>query len=102
MKAASQPKPLWLVLAGGIRLAPALRDSGEAAHWAGSGAGRGCGPRRRTLQRPIRSSKPKNAQKLEEYAWVDKAKGTVQIPIERAMELAIAELNSKSLRPRVR
>ena len=36
-----------------------------------------------------------NAKKLENYAWVDKAKGTVQIPIERAMELAIAELNSK-------
>ena len=36
-----------------------------------------------------------NAQKLQNYAWVDKAKGTVQIPIERAMELAIVELNSK-------
>ena len=36
-----------------------------------------------------------NAKKLQNYAWVDKAKGTVQIPIERAMELAIVELNSK-------
>ena len=36
-----------------------------------------------------------NAKKLQNYAWVDKAKGSVQIPIERAMELAIVELNSK-------
>jgi hypothetical protein len=36
-----------------------------------------------------------NAQKLQNYAWVDKAKGSVQIPIARAIELAIVELNSK-------
>ena len=36
-----------------------------------------------------------NTKKLQNYAWVDKAKGTVQIPIGRAMELAIVELNSK-------
>jgi hypothetical protein len=33
------------------------------------------------------------------YAWVDKAKGTVRIPIERAMELTVAELAQKKPAP---
>lgn len=32
---------------------------------------------------------------LTSYAWVDKNKGTVRIPVERAMELATADLASK-------
>jgi hypothetical protein len=39
-----------------------------------------------------------NAKKLEGYAWVDRAKGTVQIPIKQAMELVLPELNNT--RPR--
>jgi hypothetical protein len=37
MNAAAQPKPPWLVLAGGFALL-CLHDSGQAAHWAGTGA----------------------------------------------------------------
>ena len=40
-----------------------------------------------------------NARKLQEYAWVDKEKGIVQIPIERAIDLTITELNSKKPSP---
>jgi hypothetical protein len=98
MKAAAQPKPLWLVLAGGFALlllfviavrlltglAPAPdEDAARAAERA----------------KAYQELQTENAQKLEKYAWVDKAKGTVQIPIERAMELAIAELNSKRPAP---
>ena len=32
---------------------------------------------------------------LTSYAWVDKNKGTVRIPVERAMELTVADLASK-------
>ena len=32
---------------------------------------------------------------LTSYAWVDKNKGTVRIPVERAMELTMADLASK-------
>lgn len=39
-----------------------------------------------------------NAAKLEKYAWVDRAKGSVQIPITQAMELVLPELNAS--RPR--
>jgi hypothetical protein len=94
MKAAAHSRPLWLVLAGGFLLlllfviavrlltglAPAPQeDAARAAE--------------RTKAHQELDSE--NAKKLQNYAWVDKAKGTLQIPIERAMELAIVELNSK-------
>ena len=36
---------------------------------------------------------------LNGYAWVDKAKGTVRVPIQRAMELTVAELAQKKPAP---
>ncbi|MGA7215975.1 MAG: hypothetical protein WCE49_01340 [Terrimicrobiaceae bacterium] len=98
METAAQPKPLWRVVAGGMVLlllfviavklltgfAPAPdEDAARAAERAKAYA---------DLQ-------AENAKRLENYAWVDKAKGTVQIPIDRAMDLAIAELNSKQPAP---
>ena len=92
--AAAHSRPLWLVLAGGFLLlllfviavrlltglAPAPQeDAARAAE--------------RT--KAHQELEAENAKKLQNYAWVDKAKGTLQIPIERAMELAIVELNSK-------
>lgn len=38
-----------------------------------------------------RQTKLAQARRLEGYAWVDRARGVVQIPIERAMELVAAE-----------
>ena len=98
METAAQPKPLWRVVAGGMvllllfviavklltGLAPAPdEDAARAAERAKAYA---------DLQ-------AENAKRLETYAWVDKAKGTVQIPIDRAMDLAIAELNSRQPAP---
>jgi hypothetical protein len=40
-----------------------------------------------------------DAQALTGYAWVDKAKGTVRIPIDRAIELAMADLAQKKPAP---
>ena len=94
MNAAARSRPLWLVLAGGFLLlllfviavrlltglAPAPdEDAARAAERA----------------KAHQELEAENTQKLQNYAWVDKAKGTVQIPIGRAMELAIVELNSK-------
>lgn len=36
--------------------------------------------------------------KIHTYAWIDKNAGTVSLPVERAMELAAAELKSKPVR----
>lgn len=40
-----------------------------------------------------------NKQRLETYAWVDKAKGSVQIPIAQAMELTVAGMAGQQPRP---
>ena len=34
-----------------------------------------------------------NAKKLESYAWVDRANGSVRIPIAEAMKLVLADIN---------
>ncbi|MEI8340683.1 MAG: hypothetical protein WCH43_03990 [Verrucomicrobiota bacterium] len=38
-------------------------------------------------------------KKLNQYAWVDEKKGVVQIPIERAEEIVMAELKTKTAQP---
>jgi hypothetical protein len=43
--------------------------------------------------------KAENEIKLNAYAWVDQAKGSVQIPITEAMKLALADLNAKKPAP---
>lgn len=40
-----------------------------------------------------------NEIKLNTYAWVDQAKGSVQIPVNEAMKLVIASLNAKRPAP---
>jgi uncharacterized protein (DUF58 family) len=98
MTAPSQPKRFWLVLAGGfalllifiiaVRLLTAVAPAPDAD-----------AARAAERAKAHQELEAENAQKLHQYAWVDKAKGTVQIPIERAMDLAIAELNSKHPTP---
>jgi hypothetical protein len=94
METSARSKPLWRVVAAGLiflllfvlaaklltGLAP-LPDEGAA--------------RAAERAKAYADLQAENAKKLETYAWADKAKGAVQIPIKRAMELAIAELNSK-------
>ena len=43
--------------------------------------------------------KAENEIKLNTYAWVDQAKGSVQIPIVNAMKLVLADLNAKKPAP---
>src|SRR5215510_4027436 len=38
-------------------------------------------------------------KELTTYAWLDKTKGIARIPIDRAMELAVAELTQKKPAP---
>lgn len=40
-----------------------------------------------------------NQVKLTTYAWVDRAKGSVQIPLDQAMNLVIPVLNASKPRP---
>lgn len=47
----------------------------------------------------LRELRLSDEKKLNNYAWVDKAKGTVSIPIERAMDLTLADLKQKKIEP---
>ncbi len=38
-----------------------------------------------------------NGEKLHAYAWIDQKAGVAQIPIERAMELAVVDLKNKKV-----
>jgi hypothetical protein len=43
----------------------------------------------------LKDARDEDAKALAGYAWIDKNKGTVRLPIERAMELTVTELASK-------
>jgi hypothetical protein len=43
----------------------------------------------------LKDARDEDAKALTSYAWVDKNKGTVRLPIDRAMELTVADLANK-------
>jgi hypothetical protein len=47
----------------------------------------------------LKDLRDEDAKALTTYAWIDKNKGTVRVPIERAMELTVAELANKKPAP---
>jgi hypothetical protein len=98
METAAQPKPMWRVLAGGMILIllfiVAVKLLTGLAPTPDEGAVRAAERAKAYVE-----LQAENAKKLGSYAWMDKAKGAVQIPIERAMELVIPELNSKQPAP---
>src|ERR1700745_2935463 len=67
----------------------------------------GPGPRGGTYERiraaervkKLKDARDEDAKALTSYAWVDKNKGTVRLPIERAMQITMADLASKKPAP---
>ncbi len=63
----------------------------------------GPGPRGDTYEQQRAQKREENLKKLRDddskaltgYAWIDKTKGSVRIPIERAMQLAVVDLANK-------
>jgi hypothetical protein len=47
----------------------------------------------------LKDLREEDAKALTTYAWIDKSKGTVRVPIERAMELTVADLTNKKPAP---
>jgi hypothetical protein len=47
----------------------------------------------------LKDARDEDAKALTTYAWVDKNKGTVRLPINRAMELTVADLANKNPAP---
>jgi hypothetical protein len=47
----------------------------------------------------LKDARDEETKTLTSYAWVDKNKGTVRLPIDRAMELTVADLANKKPAP---
>jgi hypothetical protein len=56
-------------------------------------------PKRGERVARLEALRKKEAEILESYGWVDRPKGIVRIPLERAMELELKELSSKPVKP---
>jgi hypothetical protein len=50
-------------------------------------------------EKKLKDARDEDAKALTSYAWIDKNKGTVRLPIERAMELTVADLANKKPAP---
>ena len=55
--------------------------------------------RAETRAKKLKDARDEDAKALTSYTWVEKNKGTVRLPIERAMELTVAELANKKPAP---
>jgi hypothetical protein len=51
--------------------------------------------RAQNREKKLKDLHDEEAKALTGYAWIDKNKGTVRLPIERAMQLTVAELANK-------
>ncbi len=51
--------------------------------------------RAQTREKKLKDLRDEDAKALTGYVWIDKNKGSVRIPIERAMQLTVAELANK-------
>jgi hypothetical protein len=55
--------------------------------------------RAETRAKKLKDARDEDAKALASYSWLDKSKGTVRLPIERAMELTVADLANKKPAP---
>lgn len=55
--------------------------------------------RAKVREEKLKKARDEDAQALATYAWIDKNKGTVRLPIDRAMELTVADLANKKPAP---
>lgn len=51
--------------------------------------------RAKVRQEKLKALHEEESKTLSSYGWIDKTKGTVRVPIERAMELTVADLGQK-------
>src|ERR1700751_3349419 len=55
--------------------------------------------RAQAREEKLKKARDEDSQALTGYAWIDKNKGTVRLPIERAMELTFADLTNRTPAP---
>ena len=55
--------------------------------------------RAQSREKKLKDARDEETKALTSYAWVDKNKGAVRLPIDRAMELTVADLANKNPAP---
>src|SRR5260370_42622022 len=55
--------------------------------------------RAKAREEKLKSARDEETKTLTTYSWIDKNKGVARIPITRAMELTVAELDRKKPSP---
>lgn len=99
METAPHPKRLWPILLVGFVLIFLFAFAVKLLFLANPPAPDEDAARAAERSKALEELNAENAQKLGTYAWVDKTKGQVQIPLDRAIELTIVELNSRPPAP---
>jgi hypothetical protein len=99
METAPHPKRRWPLLLGGLVLIFLFALAVKFLFLTNGPAPDEDAARAAERSKALEELNAENTKRLTTYAWVDKAKGQVQIPIEQAIELTIAELNSRPPAP---
>lgn len=96
METTSKPKPLWPIVVGGVFLLLIFVIVGKVLTTLSPAADPEDLARIEERTKAREALEAENHEKLGTYAWADKAKGTVQIPIEVAMKLTVDELKGRT------
>jgi hypothetical protein len=99
METTTQPKRRWPIVVIGLVLIFFFANAVKMLFVTVPAAPDEDAARAAERSKALADLRTENEQKLGSYAWVDKAKGQVQIPIEKAVELTIAELNRRPPAP---
>ncbi len=94
METASHPKRLWSIALIGLALIFLFAVAVKLLLAANPAAPAEDAARAAERTKAHEELVAENAVKLGTYAWADKTKGRVQIPIAQAVELAIVKLNA--------
>lgn len=93
------PKPLWPFFVGGIVMILAVLVASKLLLCWNPAAPDEDAARAAERLKALQELQAENTRRLETYGWTDKAKGQVQIPIQQAMELTIAEMKTVQPHP---
>lgn len=99
METSPQPRRLWPIILIGFALIFFFAIAVKALFLAAPPAPEEDAARAAERAKALEDLRKENDQKLNNYAWADKTKGQVQIPIQQAIELTIVELNSRPPAP---
>lgn len=99
METVKHSSKIWPIFVGGLVLIFLFALAVKALVSANPPAGEEDAARAAERSKALEELRAENAVKLSTYAWVDKTKGQVQVPLALAKEIAMTRLNSRPPAP---